>query len=87
MNSAVTILLATDDSAVTDLFRDRAAKDPAVNLEFTSDGIGLAELAQEVSPDAIICAASLNGLDGLELCRQLKQDPDLRAIRLAWTIS
>jgi response regulator RpfG family c-di-GMP phosphodiesterase len=79
MSSALTVLLANDDPAVSDAFRDAAARDPAVQLAVTTDAIEMIELAQQLRPDAIICASKLSGIDGLELCRQVKRDPELRA--------
>jgi CheY-like chemotaxis protein len=65
MSSALTVLLANDDPAVSDAFRDAAARDPAVQLAVTTDAIEMIELAQQLRPDAIICASKLSGIDGL----------------------
>lgn len=45
-----------------------------------SDGEQGLECARREFPDAILLDRMLPGLDGLEVCRRLKADPDLRSI-------
>jgi CheY-like chemotaxis protein len=46
------------------------------------DGIQGIEAARTEHPDLILCDIQLPGADGVEVCRQLKQDPNLRDIPL-----
>ncbi|MGE0708279.1 MAG: response regulator [Planctomycetota bacterium] len=46
----------------------------------TSNGEEGLELVRKEFPDAILLDRMLPGMDGLELCRRLKSDPDLRSI-------
>lgn len=43
-------------------------------------GEGVLELARDCRPDLILMDVSLPGKDGLEVTRELKADPELRAI-------
>jgi len=44
-------------------------------VEFTSDGVAALERAQRLQPDIIITEVLVPKLDGLALCRRLKEDP------------
>src|SRR5712691_3029016 len=46
------------------------------------DGLEGIEAARRERPDLILCDIQLPGADGVEVCRQLKQDPALKAIPL-----
>ena len=46
------------------------------------DGLEGIEAARREHPDLILCDIQLPGADGVEVCRQLKQDPDLQKIPL-----
>jgi two-component system cell cycle response regulator len=46
------------------------------------DGLEGIEAARRERPDLILCDIQLPGADGVEVCRQLKQDPDLQKIPL-----
>jgi CheY-like chemotaxis protein len=45
----------------------------------TSGPVGR-ELARSLSPDAVVLDVDLPGMNGLEICRQLKADPQTRAL-------
>lgn len=47
-----------------------------------ADGIDGLRLAQEIMPDAMILDLMLPNLDGLEVCRQLKQSQQTRGIKI-----
>jgi two-component system cell cycle response regulator len=46
------------------------------------DGLEGIEVARREVPDLILCDIQLPGADGIEVCRQLKQNPDLKNIPL-----
>jgi two-component system, cell cycle response regulator len=46
------------------------------------DGLEGIEVARREVPDLILCDIQLPGADGVEVCRQLKQNPDLKNIPL-----
>jgi CheY-like chemotaxis protein len=49
-------------------------------VEFTSDGLAALERAQQLRPDIVISEVLVPKLDGLALCRRLKEDPATRGI-------
>lgn len=82
MTAAARVLLATEDATVLELFREAAAQEPAIQLEVTGDALEMLEIARQQRPHAIACAATLAGIEGLELCRQIRRDPQLRGTYL-----
>jgi len=46
------------------------------------DGLEGIAVARRERPDLILCDIQLPGADGVEVCRQLKQDPELQKIPL-----
>lgn len=55
-------------------------KEAGFAVEFSEDGIAALARAREVQPDIIITEILVPKLDGLSLCRKLKQDPQTRNI-------
>jgi CheY-like chemotaxis protein len=51
-------------------------------VEFTADGPSALERARKLRPDIVITEVLVPKLDGLALCRQLKEDPETRAIKV-----
>ncbi|HYH80808.1 MAG TPA: response regulator [Longimicrobium sp.] len=49
-------------------------------VEFTDDGASALEQARRLRPDLVITEILVPRLDGLALCRTLKDDPDTRGI-------
>jgi CheY-like chemotaxis protein len=73
-NSARTILIAERDQSVRRLqtiFLERAS----FTVDFADDGPSALERAQLISPALVITEILIPGLDGLALCRALRDDP------------
>jgi DNA-binding response OmpR family regulator len=70
------VLLAEDEPALLDLLR-RALATEDYNVLVASNGLEALALAQKHRPDVMVLDIIMPGLDGLELCRQLRQDPTL----------
>ena len=49
-------------------------------VEFTADGQAALERAQKLRPDIVITEVLVPKLDGLALCRRLKEDPETSGI-------
>ena len=49
-------------------------------VDFAADGVAALERARELKPDIIITEVLVPKLDGLALCRAVKNDPQLRHI-------
>jgi two-component system response regulator MprA len=73
------ILVVDRDPHVRDLeahFLDHAG----FSVVFAENGESALENARRISPDIVITEILVPGIDGLTLCRQLKADPQTRAI-------
>jgi two-component system response regulator MprA len=77
----VLILVVERDPHVRELeafFLNEAGYD----VEFIEDGPAALERARQLRPDIVITEVLVPKLDGLALCRRLKQDPDTKDVRV-----
>ena len=73
------ILLVDDDPALRTLLRTTfEAVD--IDLEEADDAAVAARVIERRRPDVVVLDVGLPGIDGLELCRRVKLDPDTRDI-------
>jgi phosphoserine phosphatase RsbU/P len=72
----VTVLII-DDEVSTQLILQRALAGQEYDVVVAGDGVEGLEMAKAVRPALIICDWVMPRLDGLEVCRQVKADPDL----------
>jgi len=70
------VLLADDEPTLLDLLR-RALETEDYNVLVAGNGVEALALAQKHRPDVIVLDIVMPGLDGLELCRQLRQHATL----------
>jgi DNA-binding response OmpR family regulator len=79
MSRRSTILIVDDDAAGR-----RAMEAPLLNdaydLVLAQDGPQALELAQALRPDLILLDVMMPGMDGYEVCRRLRADPDLAEV-------
>jgi two-component system phosphate regulon response regulator PhoB len=73
------ILVVEDEEDILELLRFNLAREGHAVLTSASGEDGL-ELARAERPDLILLDLMLPGLDGREICRRLKQDPETRHI-------
>src|ERR687897_101427 len=72
-NSGVKILVVDDERAVRDSLR-RALELQGYEVELASDGAeALARLAENGQTDAVVLEILMPGIDGLDVCRQLRR--------------
>ena len=57
-------------------------RDMGHEVEYAINGYAALELVRVFKPEVVILDLGLPGMDGFELCRRLKRDPDLRAVRV-----
>ena len=76
---ARTILLAERDRNVRDLER-HFLESAGYTVEFADDGQAALSRARTTLPQLVITEIMIPKLDGLQLCRELKQDPTTRVI-------
>ena len=73
--SSKALILCVDDEPINITIMEELLQDD-YELISTDSGLGCLELVSENSPQLILLDVSMPGLDGLETCRRLKQDPD-----------
>jgi len=73
---AVRVLIVDDDVVAIKMLRNALEAMP-VQFHFATRGEEALQLAAEVRPHIILLDAQLPGLDGFEVCRRLKADPQL----------
>jgi DNA-binding response OmpR family regulator len=81
MSKQTTILIVDDEPAIIDVLRynlERVHYDVLV----AQNGESALELARRKRPDLIVLDLMLPGLDGLDVCRTLRQDDDIPIIML-----
>ena len=72
------LLLIDDDFAHLQLMKTTLEREYTVSI--ASTGVHGLELAAERKPDLILLDLSMPGMDGYEVCRRLKENPDTRRI-------
>jgi DNA-binding response OmpR family regulator len=70
-----TILVVDDEAPIVDLVRF-TLEDAEVRVIEASDGAAALDLARRVKPDLVLLDVHMPRLDGLEVCRQLRREPD-----------
>jgi two-component system, OmpR family, phosphate regulon response regulator PhoB len=73
------ILIVEDDPDIRELLRFNLEK-AGYTLLLAEDGEQALELARKHTPDIILLDLMLPGVDGLEVCRTLKKDPELQRL-------
>jgi DNA-binding response OmpR family regulator len=83
MNSATTarVLVVEDDPLLTQLIVKYLERD-AFAVEHTGDGLDAVARARQFGPDVVILDIGLPGIDGMEVCRRLRQFSDCYIIML-----
>jgi sigma-B regulation protein RsbU (phosphoserine phosphatase) len=73
-------ILVVEDDRTTQLVLRRMLEEQGYEVATANDGIEGMEQARTFRPALIICDWIMPRLDGLEVCRQVKADPDLSTI-------
>jgi len=76
---ARTILVADDDKDIIDLVEFNLSRE-GFSVLVAEDGWKALETAKKKRPDVVILDWMMPEVDGLEVCRRLKQDPDTERI-------
>ena len=74
-------LVVEDEQALADLLGSYLERD-GFEVTKTSDGLSAVTLARDVDPDLLILDLGLPGLDGIEVCRQIRTFSDAYVVML-----
>jgi len=75
------ILVVEDDEDIVDVLR-RTLRGEGYEVSAVGDGPGALELASSFVPDLVILDLGLPGMDGVEVCRKLRQEGDVPVLML-----
>lgn len=75
-NENIKVLIVDDDVMIRTTFREMFALKGMKNYFEAEDGTRAIELANEQHPDIIVLDIDMKGLNGFEVCRMIKSDPD-----------
>jgi two-component system response regulator MprA len=75
------ILVVEDDEDIVDVLR-RTLRGEGYEVSAVGDGPGALELASSFVPDLVVLDLGLPGLDGVEVCRNLRQKGDVPVLML-----
>jgi DNA-binding response OmpR family regulator len=77
-----TVLIIEDDADIAELVRHALERDGAFRVRVEADGAAGLARALETPPDLILLDLNLPGMDGMEICRALRDHDSTRAVPL-----
>ena len=77
-------ILVVDDDRQFSSFLSELLKtsDTALELDFAYDGFAAGQKVQTFQPNIVLLDLMMPGMDGYEVCRRLKTDPNTKSIRI-----
>jgi two-component system alkaline phosphatase synthesis response regulator PhoP len=81
--SAPKILLADDDKDILELVGFNLEKE-GYEVHTASDGRKALDLARRIIPDLVLLDVMMPEMDGMEACREMREDPKLKNIMIAF---
>jgi DNA-binding response OmpR family regulator len=69
------VLIVEDDSDIADVLR-RSLRNEGFEVRTSADGVEALDVAAGFMPDLVVLDLGLPGLDGVEVCRQLRTEGD-----------
>ncbi|HMM77713.1 MAG TPA: response regulator [Gammaproteobacteria bacterium] len=76
------LLIVDDDPQLVRLVTAALEDRPELTIETATDGFEAGLKVQQFHPDVLLIDLMMPGLDGFEVCRRLKADPQTRGIRV-----
>ncbi len=73
-------ILIVDDTTELLFFLDYIFQRNDFEVVTAANGKDAIRIAKETHPDVLLVDVMMPGIDGLEVCRQLRQDPDMRDV-------
>ncbi|MBF2029926.1 MAG: SpoIIE family protein phosphatase [Oscillatoriales cyanobacterium C42_A2020_001] len=80
MSDAPTRILVIEDDRTAQLVLTKMLEEQGYDVAVASDGVEGLKKAKQFQPALIICDWIMPRLDGLEVCRQVKADPELSTV-------
>jgi two-component system cell cycle response regulator len=80
-NLKKTLLIVDDENTILKLLKDRFTN-IGYNVVTAEDGESAVSLAENICPDVIILDLVLPDIDGLEVCRQIKEKADSNSLKI-----
>jgi len=80
-NSGLRAMVVEDETSMADLLGSYLERD-GFEVSVVHDGLEAVRLAREVDPDIVVLDLGLPGLDGVEVCRQLRTFSDAYVVML-----
>jgi len=77
----LTVLIVDDEPAILELVRF-TLEDTHIRILEAADGAAALALARAERPDIVLLDVRLGHLDGIEVCRRIRLDPELAATRI-----
>jgi two-component system, OmpR family, response regulator MprA len=75
------VLLVEDDSEIADVLR-RSLRNEGYEVRTAGDGVAALEVAMDFVPDLVVLDLGLPRLDGIEVCRRLRDEGDVPILML-----
>jgi len=77
---APTVLVVDDSRTIRSLFNELLKDDFGLNVMLAKDGLDAIEKVQAQCPDLIIMDIVMPRMNGYELCRKLRDDPNTKGV-------
>jgi DNA-binding response OmpR family regulator len=75
------VLLVEDDAEIADVLR-RSLRNEGYEVKTSADGVDALDVAAGFVPDLVVLDLGLPRLDGIEVCRRLREDSDVPILML-----
>jgi CheY-like chemotaxis protein len=76
------VAVVDDEQDVRDLVVDTLKDRHPFDIQVAQDGFSAGKLLAEFVPDLVVLDLMLPGLDGFEVCRQIRKDPELKDTKI-----
>lgn len=76
MTDKYRILIVDDDASTRKLYTKILRNIPCIMISEAADGIEAMEKIKKSPPDIVVCDLEMPRMDGIELCRRIKADPE-----------
>lgn len=76
------ILVVDDEPEIAEFIKDLLADQFPHQLEIAPDGFAAGRLVHSFGPDLVILDLLLPGVDGFQVCKSIRQDPDTQNVKI-----